>query len=509
MTTETGETGEPRGKRLSFAIRTTELSRNLDIFLACAVAGVLGNRFFLVLTGYPQVGNGTLHISHAIWGGVMMVIAIGAAVSFIAPSVRTFVAVLGGLGLGWFVDELGKFITRDVNYFFRPTLALIYILFVGIYLLSRVLRRRHFDADEGLLNALEAVKAAVIGRLDEPTRREALALLDQTCPDEGMAAKVRDVLHEATTLPLRRPGRAARLARRLEEVYARWTEYRQFTSIVTAIFASLALFNVAQVLTLLLPGSGLKSFTQWATVVSSLASLLFVIIGAALLPRARLAAFRWFEASVLVAIFVTQVFLFADRQLAGVLDILVTLVVWGALRSAMRLERLARAVHEEYVQSRLAEGGDASIDPSLGSWDDLPDTLKASNRSQAEHIETKLHAIRCALVPLRGVEAAPFEFTHDEIEILARMEHDRWMAERLRSGWQFGPARDARARRSPYLVPWDQLTEKIRDLDRETVHRLPHHAARTGQQIVRLQTGAAPARNTQSLSSGGPGEDPS
>jgi hypothetical protein len=501
MTTATDGTDrvrEPQGKRRSIAVRTTELSRNLDLFLACGVAGVLGNRFFLVLTGYPQVGNGTLHISHAIWGGVMMVVAIGAALSFIAPGVRTFVAIVGGAGLGWFVDELGKFITKDVNYFFRPTLALIYVVFVALYLLSRVLRRRHFDADEGLLNALEAVKAAVIGRLDEPTRREAIALLEQTCPNDGLAAKVRDVLHEATTLPPRPAGRATRLVRQLQAAYARWTEHRGFTPTVAAIFALLALLNVAEVLTLFLAGSGIKSFTQWATVVSSLASLLFVIIGAALLPRARLKAFRWFEASVLVAIFVTQVFLFADRQLAGVLDILVALVVWAALRSAMQLERLARAVHEEYVQSRLAEGGQASDDPSLGSWDKLPETLKASNRSQAEHIETKLHAIGCALVPIHGVEAAQFDFTDDEIEILARMEHDRWMDERLRSGWQYGSARDVRTRRSPYLVPWEELSEKIRDLDRETVHRLPRHAARTGQQIVRLQPGVPQAQNAPS-----------
>src|ERR1039457_714791 len=181
MTTEedcTGELPRERARIRSIAVRTTELSRNLDLFLAFAVAGVLGNRFFLVLTGYPQVGNGTLHISHAIWGGLMMVLAIGAALSYIAPGVRVFVAIVGGAGLGWFVDELGKFITRDVNYFFRPTLALIYIVFIGLYLASRSVRRRRFDADEGLLNALEAVKAAAIGRLDEPTRREALALLD-------------------------------------------------------------------------------------------------------------------------------------------------------------------------------------------------------------------------------------------------------------------------------------------------------------------------------------------
>ncbi len=185
------------------AVRTTDVSRNLDIFLACAIAGVLGNRFFLVLTGYPQLGNGTLHISHAIWGGLMMATAIVVAVSFIAPSGRTFIAVVGGAGFGWFVDELGKFITRDVNYFFRPTLALIYVVFIVMYLVFRSLERRRYRSEEGLFNAFEALKLASIGNLDEPQRREALRLLDRTCGDDGLAPKVRDLLEHVATLPAR------------------------------------------------------------------------------------------------------------------------------------------------------------------------------------------------------------------------------------------------------------------------------------------------------------------
>jgi len=76
---------------------------------------VLGNRVFLIITGYPQLGNGTLHISHAIWGALMMAVAIVFALSFLAPNNRTFIAFIGGCGFGWFIDELGKFITRDVN----------------------------------------------------------------------------------------------------------------------------------------------------------------------------------------------------------------------------------------------------------------------------------------------------------------------------------------------------------------------------------------------------------
>ena len=57
-------------------MRSVDAGHLLDIFLVCAVEAVIGNRVFLVITGYPQLGNGTLHISHAIWGALMMAIAI-------------------------------------------------------------------------------------------------------------------------------------------------------------------------------------------------------------------------------------------------------------------------------------------------------------------------------------------------------------------------------------------------------------------------------------------------
>jgi hypothetical protein len=333
-----GEMHKERARLRRIAVRTTDVSRNLDIFLACAVGGVLGNRFFLVLTGYPQLGNSTLHISHAIWGGLMMATAIVVAVSFIAPSGRTFVAFVGGAGFGWFVDELGKFITRDVNYFFRPTLALIYIVFVALYLVFRSLERRTYRPEEGLFNAFEALKLASIGSLDEPQRQEALLLLNKTCGNEGLAPKVRDLLHHVTTLPPPPPTRAQALGRAALRAYGRWTEHQGFDLAIGAFFAALAIAGTAQVVALTPAGTGGRTFTQWATLGSSLVSLAFVVIGAALLRRSRLQALRWFEATLLVAIFVTQVFLFADRQLAGILNLAATLVVFLALRAVIRLE---------------------------------------------------------------------------------------------------------------------------------------------------------------------------
>ena len=43
--------------------------RYLRLMLLAFAASVILTRLFLSLTGYPQVGNGTLHIAHLLWGG--------------------------------------------------------------------------------------------------------------------------------------------------------------------------------------------------------------------------------------------------------------------------------------------------------------------------------------------------------------------------------------------------------------------------------------------------------
>jgi len=197
-----------------FAFRSADLGRRLDLFLVCAVGSVIGNRVFLIITGYPQLGNGTLHISHAIWGAAMMAVAIVFAISFLAPNNRTFIAFIGGCGFGWFIDQLGKFITRDVNYFFKPTIALIYFVFITMYLVFRGIQRREYTADEAVLNGLEAIKSASIGELSEPRRRSAMSLSQARAPrwasaiSRAVMSSAMSARHSwAISLPLR----AARL----------------------------------------------------------------------------------------------------------------------------------------------------------------------------------------------------------------------------------------------------------------------------------------------------------
>ena len=143
-------------------------------------------------------------------------------------------------------------------------------------------------------------------------------------------------------------------------------------------------------------------------------------------------------------------------------------------------EVIARAVHERY---RSEHPGDTS-DPATLPWSQLPPQLKASNRAQAKHLGVKLAAIGATLAPLGGTHS-PFAFTSAEREHLSIMEHDRWVAERSGAGWTAGP-RDVAKLRTPFLVPWDDLTEEIKDLDRSAVDGLPSFLADVGYRIERL-----------------------
>src|ERR1700737_3206133 len=150
-----------------FFIRNLDAGPLLETFLVSAVASVLGVRFFLGATGYPRLGGGGLHIAHMLWGGALMVAAVLVLLGYLGHRIRRAAAVLAGIGFGLFIDELGKFITSDNNYFYRPAIALIYVVFVLLFLWWRSLERhRVWDEETYLANALMLLQDAALHDLD-------------------------------------------------------------------------------------------------------------------------------------------------------------------------------------------------------------------------------------------------------------------------------------------------------------------------------------------------------
>lgn len=144
--------------------------------------------------------------------------------------------------------------------------------------------------------------------------------------------------------------------------------------------------------------------------------------------------------------------------------------------------KVARAIHNRYVESCRQRGNTELTNPSMLPWAELPLYLKESNYAQAEHIGVKLAAIDCTLVPARA-NLVPFEFRPGEVDRLARMEHVRWMAERHAAGYVYGPVRNDN--QHPDLVDWPNLSAESRANDVDAVEQLPDLLAETGLQIQR------------------------
>lgn len=180
---------------------------------------------------------------------------------------------------------------------------------------------------------------------------------------------------------------------------------------------------------------------------------------------------------------------FSDLHVVGILDATCDLeVLLGGDR-----EVIARAIHYAYARHERAAGHTVADNPAMVQWRDLPETLRESNRCQADDIRVKLESIGRRIVPLDHRCSRPEGFDDGEIERLARDEHVRWMRERESQQWTYGPAKDLSARKSPDLCPWEELTEEAREKDRQAVRSIPEVLARAGLMAVHVLAPSSPS----------------
>jgi hypothetical protein len=138
----------------------------------------------------------------------------------------------------------------------------------------------------------------------------------------------------------------------------------------------------------------------------------------------------------------------------------------------------ARAFSAAYRAALPPEERDDPANRSARPWDELDESFRQSNRDAVAHIPAKLASagIDPALwIGLAGPpKLAPGSclFANDEdCEKLAELEHERWNTERRMDGWRSTtlPARDNLRRLHPSLVPYEALTEEVKEYDRVMV----------------------------------------
>jgi hypothetical protein len=326
--------------------RDLRASAHITAFLVTCVATILILRGALALSGYPQVGGHGLHIAHAIWGGLLLAATIVVLLSFTGPLARPIAAVLGGIGFGLFLDEVGKFVTSTNNYFFRPTIAIIYVIMVLFVLLIHWVHGRLPPQPTEYLAAAIAEAAAGSAGGISPTRRDrALGLVTESGDSVGApeTSKLLECLPPGTK-ELGDP--VAYLMERMHRFGKRVLDTKPARIITVGILCLTSAGAVATsvslfVLDIFKPGTLAHNLNNVASVgntFSALASAACVIEGLRLLHnKHRRDAYGWFQRAVLIDLLVSQVFVLADSQfsaLPGVAIDLLMLAVLSIARSA-------------------------------------------------------------------------------------------------------------------------------------------------------------------------------
>jgi hypothetical protein len=328
----------------------------LELFLLTAVSSLLLVRLYLYLTGYPQIGSGGLHIAHMLWGGTLMLAALTITLSFLGARTQRLAAIVGGAGFGIFIDELGKFITRDNDYFYQPAIGIIYGIFIVIYLAFNFLSRTIPHSSRTYqLNALSQLEEAIMHDMDLSEKTRVAQLLAQADQADPLTKQLQKVLVGVRIVAPSQPGIIKRLMRRVDAAYEAFWRERNSELLVRGFFLlQICLFAAAVIGTVYANASGLFrlfggdiSFARWLAVgqlFSVIAAVCFVVWGVLLLPRSHMRAYEQFRRATLVNIFLTQFFLFSRIEFEALPGFLFNILLLGIIGYAIHQEQRLAAV---------------------------------------------------------------------------------------------------------------------------------------------------------------------
>jgi hypothetical protein len=233
-------TSEPTSTRRPVA--REEAAGYLTLLVVAFVVTVTVTRVFLAVTGYPSIGSGTFHLAHALWGGLLLVVAVVVQLLWANRWALRLAAGCAGIGVGLFMDEVGKFITTRNDYFFPLAAPIVYVTMVILgWIAFRARRRRPPTDRERLYEVLDDLQDLADGRLDIDRRAAIIAHLgylrdEWDRPDlRELSARLEEFLLSpvVTVLPPR-PGLLQRARSRLGRIEQRLLPERWMRRILTA-----------------------------------------------------------------------------------------------------------------------------------------------------------------------------------------------------------------------------------------------------------------------------------
>ena len=211
---------------------------------------VAGTRLFLELTGYPQLGGGELHIAHVLWGGLFLFAAALVLLVYANRWAKMLGALFAGIGVGLFIDEVGKFITSTNDYFYPSAAPIVYAVFLLTVLVYLIFRRPpKITPREALYYILQDLEEVLDHDLSTDEREKVLAELKEVrqsnAPPEldRLAKELEDYLAVAqVSNSPDRPPILEHYRRNLRAWERKWLSERRFRAVITGGFMALGVW---------------------------------------------------------------------------------------------------------------------------------------------------------------------------------------------------------------------------------------------------------------------------
>jgi len=225
----------------------------LLITLLSFAASVALTRLFLQLTDYPQLGKGGIHIAHVLWGGLLLFVAALLPLVIANRWVYLLDALLAGIGVGLFIDEVGKFITQTNDYFYPLAAPIIYACFLlTVMLYLRIRRPPARNPRAELYRALDALEEILEHDLEPGERQELeqrLMYVVQQSEQPELSRLATEILHflssDALQIVPERLSFFEKVRMAWEGLEARWFTQRRLKTILVVALVILGLWAIA------------------------------------------------------------------------------------------------------------------------------------------------------------------------------------------------------------------------------------------------------------------------
>ena len=338
-----------------------------ELVLNVMVSGlltVLLLRLYFKITNYPQISFGVWHIAHLTWGGLFLLVGLFLALVFYSKRSLKWASVIGGVGWGLFIDEVGKFVTRDNDYWFKPAIIFIYISFVILFLIYRKLEKsQKTDVKTQWYELMEGMEEVVDNELELNEKRELLRIIDKIKIQEKDGKKL-ELLHSlekvVNSTKVKEDRKSFDLiktsAKILKVSYTKlFRKKLVFYGLITYslwfigdkfIDTFTILTNPHRMAMVEYYYSKYDFFSKTDVYMISMKIIVDLVVAGFYLTglvwwinKKTLRGIKFYQIGLLISIFLSSVFKFYFEQFSGVIGFIVSLLIWNWLND-YRLERI-------------------------------------------------------------------------------------------------------------------------------------------------------------------------